>query len=183
LFYLQFRKAVGIVVSVAVLVVVLSPLIPFTAVIDRFFQIQDEVGGESDRTLYYMTSARLIIEHPLIPAGEDQFMSDIADRTGVKQGPHSNIMSAGVNGGVLGFVAILWLFISYALFIRRGLRETPPSALRWYAIATYAGIIGFQIQGLFMTNFGWFLMWASAALPLCCVLAAKAEQRSAAQFM
>ena len=183
LFYLQFRKAVWIVVSVAVLVVVLSPLIPFTAVIDRFFQIQDEVGGESDRTLYYMTSARLIIEHPLIPAGEDQFMSDIADRTGVKQGPHSNIMSAGVNGGVLGFVAILWLFISYALFIRRGLRETPPSALRWYAIATYAGMIGFQIQGLFMTNFGWFLMWASAALPLCCVLAAKAEQRSAAQFM
>ena len=183
LFFLKFRKAIWIVTSVVVLVVLLSPLIPFTAVADRFFQIQDEVGGESDRTLYYMTSARLLIEHPLIPAGEDQFMSDIADRTGVKQGPHSNIMSAGVNSGVIGFVAILWLFISYALYVRRGLREAPPSALRWYAIATYAGMIGFQIQGLFMTNFGWFMMWAGAALPLCCILAAKQEQqRRASQF-
>ena len=182
LFYLKFRKAVWIVASVAVLIVLLSPLIPFTAVIDRFFQIQDEVGGESDRTLYYVTSARLMIEHPVIPAGEDQFMSEIADRTGIKQGPHSNIMSAGVNGGVIGFIAILWLFGSYAIFIRRGLRESPPSALRWYAIATYAGMIGFQIQGLFMTNFGWFVMWAGAALPLCCILAARDEERRAAQF-
>jgi hypothetical protein len=91
-------------------------------------------------------------------------------------------MSAGVNGGVIGFIAILWLFGSYAIYIRRGLRGSPPSALRWYAIATYAGMIGFQIQGLFMTNFGWFVMWAGAALPLCCILTARDEDRRAAQI-
>jgi O-Antigen ligase len=170
LFFMKLRKALSVVVSVVLLVVILSPLIPFTAVIDRFYQIQNEIGGESDRSLYYETSARLIVQNPLIPAGEDRFMNDISDLTGVPQGPHSNIMSAGVNGGLFGLAAILWLFVTYGRFILRKLRTMPASPLRWYAIATFAGMIGFQVQGLFMTNFGWFLMWAAAALPLCCIL-------------
>jgi hypothetical protein len=47
----------------------------------------------------------------------------------------------------------------------------PWSPLRTYAIGVWAGLVGFQVQGLFITNMGWFLMWAMAAIPLCCALA------------
>lgn len=171
LFFLNFRKAMYVILLTSVLVVSVSSFVPATAVFARFYAIQDEMGGVSDRSLYYPTAISLIYHHLLIPAGEDAFRAAISLKTGFPYGPHSNILSAGVNGGIVGLVAFLWLIYRYCRCVHSGLKSMRSHHLRYYALGTYAGVIGFQVQGLFMTNFGWFLIWAVAAIPMCCILA------------
>ena len=135
------------------------------------------MGGEEDRSLYYLVGSRLIVEHPLVPAGETAFMSAISAKrpAGDLQSPHSNILSAGISGGLIGLCAFFWLSYPVCpLCTPRAwkMRSTP---LLYYALGTYAGTVGFQVQGLFIANFGWFLMWAVAAIPICCILADRRE--------
>jgi putative inorganic carbon (HCO3(-)) transporter len=181
LFFLKLRKASWVLLLSTAAVALLTYFIPAKTIAARFYMIPEEMGGVSDRSLYYPTAMRLIYEHPLIPAGEDAFMSAIAMRTGLPFGPHSNILSAGVNGGLIGLAAFLWLGYRYVRYVQAGLQITQSQSLRYYALGAYAGIVGFQVQGLFITNFGWFMMWATAAIPLCCILAdrgySQAERR------
>lgn len=170
--YLTSRHVTLVLLLSTVLVVIALGYIPPTAVTARFYSIPQDMGGDDDRSLYYLTGSRLIVEHPLIPAGETAFKSAISDKTGGNlQIPHSNILSAGISGGVLGVSAFLWLIYRYVRYVHRGLCAMRSKPLFYYALGTYAGMVGFQVQGLFITNFGWFLMWAAAAIPICCILA------------
>jgi len=171
LFFLKLRKALWVLVLSTLLVVLLTSSIPAKTIVARFYTIPNEIGGIGDRSLYYQTAARLIYEHPLIPAGQDAFMSAIARKAGFPLGPHSNILSAGVNGGLVALAAFLWLVYRYVRYVQAGLQIMQSQSLRYYALGAYTGIVGFQVQGLFITNFGWFMIWATAAIPLCCILA------------
>jgi len=71
---------------------------------------------------------------------------------------------------LIGLAAFLWLIYRYVRYVHAGLKTMQSQSLRYYALGAYAGTVGFQVQGLFITNFGWFLMWATAAIPLCCIL-------------
>lgn len=172
---LNLRKTIWILLSASLLVTIVFAFVPAATVVARFYDIQGEIGGESDRSLYYLTGAQLMLEHPLIPAGETMFMSAISQKTGIPQGPHSNTLSAGVNAGLIGLSAFLWLMYRYTRYVRRGIRNMRSKPLLYYSLGAFAGTIGFQVQGLFMTNFGWFLMWGVAAIPLCCILTDQAE--------
>lgn len=171
LFYLNLRKAIWVLLLSSFLVVI-ALAVPAATLMARFYDIREEMGGEEDRSLYYLTGSRLIVEHPLVPAGETAFMSAISEETaGRPQGPHSNILSVGISGGLIGLSAFLWLICRYVRYVHRGLRTMRSKRLLYYALGTYAGTVGFQVQGLFIANFGWFLMWAAAAIPICCILA------------
>jgi hypothetical protein len=152
-------------------VVLLTSFIPAKTMVARFYVIPDEIGGVADRSIYYPTAIRLIYEHPIVPAGEYAYMSTIVRKVGFPLGPHSNILSVGVNGGLIALAAFLWLIYRYVRYVHAGLQSLQSQPLRHYALGAYAGIVGFQVQGLFITNFGWFMIWATAAIPLCCILA------------
>ncbi len=176
LFYLNLRKAIWIFLLSSLLVMIALAYVPAATVVARFYDIREEMGGESDRSLYYLTGAQLMLEHPLIPAGETKFMSAISEKTGSDpEGPHSNVLSAGINGGLIGLSAFFWLIYRYVRSVHRGLSTMRSKLLFYYALGAFAGTIGFQVQGLFITNFGWFLMWGVAAIPLCCILTDQTE--------
>jgi hypothetical protein len=151
--------------------VLLATFIPAKLMLARFYVIPDEMGSVADRSIYYSTALKLICEYPIVPAGESTYMSHLAARVGFPLGPHSNVLSVGVNGGLIALGVFLWLTYRYVRFVHTGLRSMQSQSLRHYSLGAYAGIVGFQVQGLFITNFGWFMLWSAAAIPLCCILA------------
>ncbi len=171
LFFVRLRKASWILSLSTAALLLLTYFIPAKTIAARFYMIPEEMGGVGDRSLYYLTAMRLIYQYPILPAGEELYMSIIGQKVGFLLGPHSNLLSVGVNAGLLGLAAFLWLMYRYVRYVHSGLRTIQSQSLRYYALGAYTGIIGFQVQGLFITNFGWFLMWATAAIPLCCILA------------
>jgi O-antigen ligase len=171
LFFLKLGKASRVLLLSAAVVLLLTYFIPARTIAARFYTIPEEMGGIGDRSLYYPTAMRLIYEHPILPAGEEAFMSAIGQKVGFPLGPHSNLLSVGVNSGLIGLAALLWLMYRYVHYVHAGLKTIESQSLRYYALGAYAGAVGFQVQGLFITNFGWFPMWATAAIPLCCILA------------
>jgi putative inorganic carbon (hco3(-)) transporter len=176
LFYLNLRKAIWVLLLSSLLVVIALAYVPAATVMARFYNIREDMGGDDDRSLYYLVGSRLIVEHPLMPAGETAFKSAISEKTaGGPNIPHSNILSAGISGGLIGLSAFFWLLYRYVRYVHRGLGTMRSKPLLYYALGTYAGTVGFQVQGLFITNFGWFLMWAAAAIPICCILADRRE--------
>ena len=171
LLFLQFHRASRVLALSALALILLASFIPFNLMLARFYVIPDEIGSVADRSIYYSTAMKLILNNPIVPAGEYAYMSHIVNKVGFPLGPHSNILSVGVNGGLIALAAFLWLIYRYVRFVHSGLRSMRSQSLRHYALGVYAGIVGFQVQGLFITNFGWFVFWAAAAIPLCCIIA------------
>ena len=89
------------------MVVLLTYFIPAKTITARFYLIPDEMGGVGDRSLYYPRQCASFYEHPILPAGEDAFMSAIGQKLGLPLGPHSNLLSVGVNAGLIGLAAFL----------------------------------------------------------------------------
>lgn len=176
LLFLQFHRASRVLVLSTLALALLASFIPVNLMLARFYVIPDEIGSVADRSIYYSTAIKLIREYPIVPAGESTYMSNIVSKVGFPLGPHSNILSVGVNGGLIAMAAFVWLIYRYVRFVHSGLRSMRSQDLRHYALGAYAGIVGFQVQGLFITNFGWFMFWAAAAIPLCCIIA---DQNSA----
>ena len=171
LFYVSSRRAISVLLVSGLLIVIVLAYVPAGTVMARFYNIRQDMGGEDDRSLYYLTGSRLITEHPIIPAGETVFESAISKETGGRpQGPHSNVLSAGITGGLVGLCAFLWLVYRYFRYVHHGLIAIRSKPLFYFALGTLAGTVGFQVQGLFITNFGWFVMWTTAAIPICCIL-------------
>jgi hypothetical protein len=171
LLFLQFHRASRVLALSTLALVLLASFIPFNLMLARFYVIPYEIGSVADRSIYYSTATKLIFNNPIVPAGEHTYMSQIVNKVGFPLGPHSNILSVGVNGGLIALAAFLWLIYRYLRFVHAGLRSMRSQSLRHYALGAYAGIVGFQVQGLFITNFGWFVFWAAAAIPLCCIIA------------
>jgi O-antigen ligase len=168
--YLPYKQKVRILAIAGAALALILLFVPSHMLTARFEIIPTEVGGVSDRSIYYLTALKLVRESPLLGVGDAAFMSSMEQVVGVKQGPHSNVLSVVVDSGLVGLASLLWLVWSYVVFVHRGIFRMAGTPLKTYAIGAYAGLIGFQVQGLFISNMGWFLVWAMAAVPLCCVL-------------
>jgi len=168
--YLPYKQKVRILAVAGAALALILLFVPSHMLTARFEIIPTEVGGVSDRSIYYLTALKLVRESPLLGVGDATFMSSMEQVVGVKQGPHSNVLSVVVDSGLVGLASLLWLVWSYVVFVHRGIFRMAGTPLKTYAIGAYAGLIGFQVQGLFISNMGWFLIWAMAAVPLCCVL-------------
>jgi hypothetical protein len=180
-FFLRGQRTVKIYAAFGIFLFVLTAFIPTSTLLGRFEMIGGELDGVSDRSIYFKTAVRELIEHPVLPAGELSFMARIDQAVGVSQGPHANLQAIMINSGILGLAAAAWLLFRYVFFVSRGLRTMPDSALRNYAVGTCMAIVSFQVQGFFITNMSWFLLWAILAIPLCCVLIHNADLQSLAQ--
>jgi O-Antigen ligase len=167
--YLKGRRLISALTIAATLCIVVTAIAPLEALTTRFKIIPSELGSESDRLLYYQTALKLAADHPIIGTGEETFMTEIAREIRVPQGPHSNVLSVLMNAGMVGLALLAWLLIRYFRLLRARLTQARWSPLKAYAIGAVAGLVGLQVQGLFIANMGWFLMWATAALPLCCL--------------
>ncbi|HUY13337.1 MAG TPA: O-antigen ligase family protein [Terriglobia bacterium] len=168
--YLPYKQKVRILAVAGAALALILLFVPSHMLTARFEIIPTELGGVSDRSIYYLTAVKLVSESPLLGVGDAKFMSSMQHVVGVRQGPHSNILSIVVDSGLVGVASLLWLVWTYVVFVNRGIFRMAGTPLKTYAIGAYAGLIGFQVQGLFISNMGWFLIWAMAAVPLCCVL-------------
>jgi putative inorganic carbon (HCO3(-)) transporter len=168
--FFRVRRLLKIFTVAAILVLTLTAFVPTSMLIGRFGEIDKERGGESDRSVYFRTAAVELVEHPFIPAGEQDFMTKIEQQVGLRVGPHANIQAVIINAGLPGLVAFLWLAFRYFVFVSRGLRKMPDGRVKYYAVGSLLAMVGFQVQGLFITNLGWFLMWAVLAIPVCCIV-------------
>jgi hypothetical protein len=98
LLFLKFRGAWRVLALGALALALLATFIPPNLMLARFFVIPEEVGSISDRSIYYSTAIKLIRDYPIVPAGEGTYMTHLASRIGFPLGPHSNVLSVGVNG-------------------------------------------------------------------------------------
>jgi len=178
---LRSRRALGVVVIACILVVVVVGTVPLEVLTARFEHLGQEIGTQADRWIYYRTGLRLWWENPWFGAGDRAFMLEIAQQVGVAQGPHSNVLAVATNAGLIGLAVMLWMVVRYARFVHRGFGSMAVSPLRYYALGSYAGLVGFLVQGLFIANMGWFLMWAIAAVPLCCAMGQRSSDFGCSQ--
>lgn len=176
-FFLAGKRTMRIYCLSGAFLLLLTSFIPMQLLTERFDKIGEERGGESDRSVYFETAADELVQHPLLPSGEADFIGKIEQKVGVRQGPHANIQAVMINSGIIGLFAISLFAIRYVRLVARRLREMPESPMRFYAVGSFLAMIGFQFQGLFITNMNWFLMWAMLAIPICCVLKAESEHK------
>jgi hypothetical protein len=135
-----------------------------------------------DRWIQYEAGLNLTLEHPLFGAGKEAFVLQMRNKVGQPLEPHSNLLAVAINSGMVGLGAFLWLGVRYVRFVRRGFTAMRQSPLRYYALGSYAGLLGFLVQGLLVSNMGWFMMWAMAAIPPCCILAQRDTDFARAQI-
>jgi O-Antigen ligase len=137
----------------------------------RFGLLPEQAGGQSDRWIQYATGIRLLWANPVFGSGSNAYRMEMNRQVLGMVDVHSNVLSVAVDSGLVGLAFLLWLVVAYVQFVRRGFASMPWSPPKYYAVGTCAGLIAFLVQGFFIGNMGWFVLWGAAALPVCCVLA------------
>jgi len=169
---LRLRESLRLVAILALLIILLLSFVPSNVLSARFQYIPAQIGGGSDRLLQYYAGLHVFTASPLFGPGASEYEREVTRRTRDPVSDlHSNVLSVVVNSGLVGLALLIWLIISYCGFMYRGLASMMWSPLKYCAVGTLGGLIAFLAQGFFITNMGWFLMWAMLALPPCCVLA------------
>jgi len=175
---LERRKSLRVVAAVFVFVALLFYVLPEGSLTARFEEVPEQVGTMTDRWAHYQIAASQLLRNPLFGGGIELFRSEFEARFGSSGIAHSNLLDVAVNSGAVGLAALLSMLVPYFRFVRRGIAIMPWSPLRYYAIGSCAGLVAFLVQGFFMVNMGWFLLWAMAAIPLCCIVATDEDSAS-----
>lgn len=169
---LPAKKSWRIVVVAAVLLCLTFLLVPPTVLVERFLMIPEQLGGQSDRSIHYEAALESTIENPILGGGSSAFGSALIRREGGEPDiPHSNLLIILVDSGIVGLAAMLWFLIRYVRFLRRALSSMTWSRMKYCLVGIGAGLVAFMAQGLFVPNMGWSILWATAALPVCCAMA------------
>ncbi len=153
-------------------------LVPPDIMIARFLAIPEQMGGQADRLVHYKAGVATFLRSPLWGGGPRVFGSELVKRDGGEPDiPHANILVVLVDAGALGFAALVWFLGRYLRLLRRGLQSLAWSPLKYYAVGVLGGLIALIVQGFFVANMGWSLLWTLAAVPACCVLAQQAGRK------
>jgi O-antigen ligase len=113
------------------------------------YNLTDKAG----RLMIWETGVRMIISRPLTGVGISCFPIAHGQYTGSKLhiSPHNSFLQVTAELGIIGlilFVAIIFISLRAARFIRRRARED----LLWLASATEISFIGFAISASFLTH-------------------------------
>lgn len=172
IFTVPARKSIRVIGAVCVLLFLALHAIPEQALTARFRLLPEQMNTPSDRWAQYQIAMHQVLHNPLTGGGTDLFLTEMTKKFSSPTIPHSNLLNIAVQSGLSGLAALLWLAVVYSRFVWRGITRMNWSPLKHCAIGSTAGLIAFSVQGLFITNMGWFLFWAMAAVPPSCILVA-----------
>jgi O-antigen ligase len=144
----------------------------------RFATIQQDF--EADRKIQYEAGFALFVQHPVMGPGGEAFVAEMVREIDAPLQPHSNLLSVLTYSGLLGFVPFLCFILNYARFFFQRWGKVKDRTLKLYAAGAVAAVVGLHVQGLFIGNMGWFLLWAMTAVSICSLLAREERMADAA---
>jgi hypothetical protein len=159
------RRSAAVLALIVLTSIPVLLLIPSGMIEARFSSISLERGGASDRSINYKLGAKLLVEHPLVPLGDRVFEEQMLSLVGDGQGPHSNLIEVAMTTGIIGLCFCGWVIAAYIKEARRMLQMSDASVRLYYA-GIISAVVGFMVQGLFITNIDWVLVWCIAAIPV-----------------
>ena len=141
------------------------------------FYYRHDIGIErTDTTVYYnytyylflkKYALKMFAERPLLGVGGGAFLDKMkiydlegkAPQNYLLYDPHSMFFGSLAEGGMIGFGALIFLWSAIIFFIRKRIKDYRDDFIFYVAVASYAAIIGYFIQGTDIDIMNFRFLW------------------------